>query len=546
MHFNRREMENKRWLAIIGVAVVVIIIAMIVVNTTRRDPVSFALITTSDLQSQIVPFETEIDGRKLTVGGFARIASAARKAREGADQYLILSSGDDLIAPLLTVFGGVPEMIGMSAAGYITAAPGNHEFDRGDSVFATALKHAGFRVVASNMEFEHEYLKERVKKNIQWNLGDKRVFIFGLMTPDFVRVTNARGVSVDEDIITVARKQVEIGHAASADIIVAITHIGLDLDRKLAAEVPGIDIIVGGHSHEFAYETVGKTIIVQDGAKGSHLGVLRFELNDGAIVEPSWELVLLDSTVGADAEIDSIMNTYWSAMNDSLGQPVGSALVGLDARKSSVRAGESNLGDMIADSWLGWFAGADIALVTGGSIRGDQIYPAGELTYLDINSIMPFRNEVLRTELTGAQLARTLELSASAIHVEGDDCPDSCRVAYGGFLQVAGVRFTIDLSKAPFKGIFDGRNVSSVIDSGDRVSNIKVKSGDKWLPIDPILKYDVLVNSWTASGGDGHYVFLDSTVVKTPTSMYSTDVLAGYIEKHNPVAPKTDGRIDLR
>lgn len=433
----------------------------------------------------------------------------------------------------------------MTMAGYIGYCPGNHEFDLGADVYAEALQYAGFVAVAANMEFKNEYLDKRIKDYYRLLADEYTIHIFGLMTPDFERVTNGKGVEVNPDFIDVARKQVNIAKREKCDMIIAITHIGADLDRKLARVVPEIDVIVGGHSHEFVYEKVGETIIIQAGAGGSHIGVLRFDFDGKRISNDSWETVLLDSTIGADPEIDSVVSYYMSALQESLGQKIGSTEVELDARKSTVRGGESALGNLVTDSWLAWFEDADIAVINGGSIRGDRIYPAGNLNYLDITSILPFRGEIIEAKISGELIEQMLELSASALRVEGDNCPDTCRVAYGGFLQVAGIRFDIDLSRPPYQAVYDNRTASSIVDSGDRVSNVHVKANDDWISIYPEREYKVLINNWLASGGDGYYVFVDEAIEKKPTTVYTTDVLVDYIKNNSPISPEVEGRINI-
>ena len=153
-------------------------------------------------------------------------------------------------------------------------------------------------------------------------------------------------------------------------------------------------------------------------------------------MNPTWEKILLDSTVGYDPEIRDLVADYMDKYKDRLGQVIGATTVDLDARKDVVRSRESNLGNLVADSWLAWFAVADIALVSGGSIRGDKTYSAGPITYL-------------------------------------------------------------------------------------------------------------IVNKWTASGGDGHYIFLGEDISKENTTMFTTDILAGHIQRHTSISPQIDGRIEF-
>ena len=507
---------------------------------------TIAIMSTADLQSAIAPYTVDDDGRHLTVGGLERVAEAARKVRSEADGSLLLSSGDDMIPPLLSIFHGEPEMRGMSLAGYDIVTPGNHEFDMGTEVYRNALNFASFEVVSANLIIDNHEVRDRVSSYVIKNVAGIKVGVFGMMTPNFLRICNPpEGVKVDEDIISRAQKAVENLVKEGCDLVIGLTHIGVELDRQLAKRVDGIDIIIGGHDHQYVYETCGNTIIVQDGARGVHLGVLRFTFRDNEIVNPTWEKILLDSTVGYDPEIRDLVTGYMDKYKARLGQVIGKTTVALDGRKNVVRSRESNLGNLVADSWLAWFSDADIALVSGGSIRGDKTYSAGSITYLTVNEILAFRNEVLSVEMNGTDLKQALEISASVLRVQGDGCPESDRGTSGGFLQVAGLRITIDLAKPPFCAVYSNRTVSKVTNSGSRIVRAEVYQNGLWAPLNPSATYTVLVNKWTASGGDGHYIFLGEDISKENTTMFTTDILADHIQRHTSISPQIDGRIKI-
>lgn len=99
-------MKNRGLVITIAFAVLVIIGMILYTNIVKTEPESFAILMTSDLQSQIAPFEMKVDDKKVEVGGIARIAAAADSVAETVDHYMLLSSGDDLMAPIYNVFGG--------------------------------------------------------------------------------------------------------------------------------------------------------------------------------------------------------------------------------------------------------------------------------------------------------------------------------------------------------------------------------------------------------------------------------------------------------
>lgn len=546
-------MKNKKWLwSLLTMVLLGVSLTVLLSSTGQKNPAqtstetTIAIMTTADLQSSITPYTIDQDGKQLTVGGLERIASAAKKVRSQVDGALLLSSGDDLIPPLFSIFHGEPEMRGMSLAGYDIVAPGNHEFDVGADAYKDALNFATFPLVSANLIVDNQKLRDRIRPYIIKNIGQIKIGVFGMMTPDFLKVCSpGDGTRVDQDIISVAQKAVDSLLQEKCDLIIALTHIGIELDRQLAKEVDGIDIIVGGHDHEYFYETHGNTIIVQNGSRGRYLGVLRFTFTDGEIVNPVWEKILLDSTVGYDPEVRHLIAPYMVEYKNRLGQVIAKSSVDLDARKDVVRRNESNLGNFIADSWLAWFTHADIALINSGAIRGDKVYPAGPITYLTVNEIIPFRNEVVSVEMNGADLKQLLEISASALRVQGDECPDNGRAGSGGFFQMAGLKITIDLSKPSFCAVYLQRGISKLINPGSRIIKAEVYLDGSWTPLDSSATYTVIVNEWTASGGDGYYILLEKDIPKENTSMFSNDILAGYIKRHTPISPQIEGRINF-
>ncbi len=510
-------------------------------------PVEIAIMTTADLQSCIVPYTVVIEGDTLTVGGLERIAAASNQIRSEVDGSLLLSSGDDLMGPLFSLLEGEPEIRGMSMAGYDVVTPGNHEFDRGVEVYKNAISFSDFDIVSANLIIDDQELDSRIHPYVIKDIADLKIGIFGMMTPELLKVCNipGGGATVNQDIVKLADNIVNELKKAKCDIIIGVTHVGFTFDMELAREVDGIDIIVGGHDHEYIYETVGSTIIVQDGSRAKYLGVLRFIYDKGEIHNLIWQTVLLDSTVGYDPAIKDLMAQYMELYNDSLGVFIGESTVELDTRRDIVRSRETNTGNIIADSWLDWFADADISLVNAGAIRGDQIYPAGPITYLTANEVLPFRNEVYMVQLTGSELKQVFETSASVLRITDDGCPDTCRASDGGFLQVGGVRITIDTTQAPFCAIYSGREVSEIISVGSRIVNIEVYQNDSWTTLDTSTTYTILTNSWIAIGGDGHYIFRSKNIQKENTTLITTDLFTSYIQSHTPVAPKVEDRISF-
>ncbi len=545
----------------IKVAVTVLSVMLfiaVVITGCRRSNVEVAIITTADLQSKVVPYCTKIkiEGKdqEILVGGLERISSLAKKIESEVDCSLFVSTGDDLMGAFYDKFKGIPEIKAMNMAGYDVATPGNHEFDFGVDLYVNAIKNARFDIVSSNLIIRNETLSQLIKPYIIKEIKGLKIGIFGLMTPELSEVSSVgEEVCVDKDIVGVAKEMVSTLKKKGATMIVALTHIGTPLDRELVKKVEGIHVIVGGHSHEYVYEIVEgpnrwKTVIIQDGACGEKMGVLRFNFN-GIVNNPRWQTVVLDKSVGKDEKIGKFLAVYIDEYNKDLGKPVGVSLIDLDARKNTVRRIESILGNLITDSWMHWFKTkgkhVDLALINGGALRGDRVYPAGPVVLKDLLDICPFGDTVMEATLTGAELLQILEISVSSLRVAGDDCAEGCRAQEGGFLQVSGIRFDVDEKNKPFCAVYDGRDVKKILSKGRRVVKAEILENGAWKSIDRNKEYTVLINSWLANGGDGYYIFR-GIKDKKDTTFPIVDLLFLYIKQNSPIDPKLEGRINFK
>ena len=516
------------------------------------DAPRLAIITTADLQSHIYARKQGSGGEAVTVGGMDRIASLARSVRSQVDGALLLSSGDDLMGFFYSLFGGQPEIESMNMAGYDVVAPGNQEFDFGIEYYAKAAALADFPILSANLNFSGSSLVDIVRPAVFRDVAGIRVGIFGLMNPALQSMSAVGdGVRVDQDPVAVAKRMVWWLRQRGAQMVVALSHCGTAWDRRIGREVCGIDLIVGGHSHQYIYETVNNPldqpcILVQAGAGGKKVGVLRFNYA-GRIVDPQWQLVELDESVGSVPAIKEYVDGYVSEMEQRLGEAIGSSEVALDGRREVVRSRESNLGDLVADAVADWFATDEgdppLVMISSGSLRGDRVFPAGPLSYRDVLTILPFGNTIVKTRMQGEQLLAVLEASASALGGAEVDCPLDERVESGGFLQLSrAFRVVIDPAAASFCARYEGRKVVAIINPGERIKSCEIRQQDgTWQALDPKAEYTVYVNSWVAVGGDGHYVFLD--LENEDTTDLVADLLASYIKHYSPIKPEVDGRL---
>jgi 5'-nucleotidase len=241
---------------------------------------------------------------------------------------------------------------------------------------------------------------------------------------------------------------------------------------------------------------------------------LNISKTTGAVESIDWRVIPVTDQTKDDPGF-STLNTKYGALLKELSQPVGGSSVDLDARSAAGRTQETNVGNLIADAFRA-ATGADVGLMNGGSIRADEIIAAGPLTKRDVLSILPFKNKVVKVELSGAILRQVLEHGVARSAEDAEP---------GRFPQVSGIRFTFDARRPP----------------GSRIVDLSINGK----PLDEKKTYTLATSDYVAlDGGDG-YAILKSARVLIPRGQAQLDseVLRAAIAAKKIIAPKTDGRI---
>ena len=237
---------------------------------------------TNDTHSQIDPYSYKKD---INVGGFLRREAAIREVRAENPNTLLLDAGDfSQGTPYFNIFKGYIEVRLMNAMGYDAATLGNHEFDNGSAALAARLKTADFPVVCANYLFANKKLAKVIKPYVIIERAGMRIGVFGLGVNlnGYVAPQIAREVTYLDPVET-SRKIVAELKAKNCDLIICLSHLGLDTnsdnDYLIALQVPEIDVIIGGHSHQELSEPVaiGNTHICQMTNRGKCFGVLTVE-----------------------------------------------------------------------------------------------------------------------------------------------------------------------------------------------------------------------------------------------------------------------------
>lgn len=462
-------------------------------------------------------------GSTELLGGAAYLAGAVDRLRPERPT-LLLAAGDMIQGNnWANLFYGKSSIELMNAMGFDAMVVGNHEFDFGQKVLLERIKEAGFPVLGANVQG-----LARLKPYVIKTIGGIRVAIIGVVTADTPVSTNPRnvaGLKFSPPEVVVARYLKEL--KGKADLMVVLSHLGYPEDRALAQKVPGIDVIIGGHTHTKleAPAVVNHTIIGQAWEHAKALGALDLDLKDGKIVKFAGHLEEIKPASGhADKEAQRIVAQYSRQVDALLDKVVGETEVDLDDEQ--VRTRETNLGDLVTDIMRA-AAGADAALINGGTIR-TSIH-RGKIKAKDIYAALPFDNYLVAIRLTGRQLREALEHGVSGLEERA-----------GRFPQVSGLSFTYRRS-APV---------------GSRVGEVWVQGQT----LDPGKEYVVATNDFLAAGGDGYRAFGEAlksgegyrkqggalaskNLAYCNPGTWLRDLVIDYIKTKKTVSPRIEGRI---
>ncbi len=487
---------------------VFILAASLLALGCRQKTTHLTILHLNDLHGHLEHFREDRESAEK-VGGIARIANLVKKTREEVNAeggHLILLCAGDILqgTPMSLIFKGEPDVTVMNYIKFDAMAIGNHEFDYGQENLKRLMGLASFPLLSANIVspatrklFAADYIVN--------SYDGLNVAIFGLTTDETPVATHPDNVADLEFLPPIeTAKDLVPNLREKAQVVIALTHIGFEMDEHLAQEVPGIDVIVGGHSHTRAESTthVGQTLICQAYEYGICLGRADIEVRGGRVVQSRSTLLPVDAAAGEDTLVSELVSSYADRLDKELARSVGTAAVRLDGERTSVRDRETNLGDLVTDA-MRQLTGADIAFTNGGSIRAS--IDAGEVTMREILTALPFEDKLVNLTLTGDQVASIVNQTAGL------------KSGSGGFLQVSGISFKVRNRKA---------------------SDIKVGGQ----PLDEKRNYRVATSEFLAAGGDGYKAFKQGTDYYN-TGLKISDVVVDHIRTKSEVGRKVEARI---
>jgi 5'-nucleotidase len=490
---------------------------------------------TADLQGMMNPstqkFDLDGDGKKekVEMGGMAYISTVYKKLKKENPNTVIVSTGDDLMNKYFHMYKGKAIFSLLSDADIDLYVFGNHEFDKGSKVLAEALQDTSFTPICSDLDVSDSALKGKCEPYLIKEIDGVRVGFFSLMTEDLPLVTSERDVRIITDNISTAEKMVKLLKEKGVNVIVVLSHIGYKQDVALEKQVKGIDLIFGGHSHEYVKEIghIRKTAIVNGGEQGTQVIKIDLPLDKDLKVlnkEVTMTKIPVTTTLESDEKIAKKIAEYQKGFPDAI--VLGQTKTPWNLSSDEIRKNESAVADMINDLMRKKFK-VDIVLNNAGAFRGSKIYNEGNITDTMLKEIDEFGNYAYMLKLKGKYLKEILERSAASY-------------GEGGLMQVSGLKYRISLPEQA-QQIKDRK----VVKAGHRVDSIKILQEGKWVDVDPEKTYTVLSNSFIVNNeGDGYFWFkkYGTELKNTFTTFYS--IMAEFIETHKELSPKPkDGRL---
>lgn len=468
---------------------------------------------------------------------YAAIAALKKSIEDTGRDVLLVDAGDHIQG---TAYGSMDDGATiielMNEAGYDLATPGNHEFDYGMARAKAVLREADFPYVSCN------WVDLRTGFNVLpsvkfFFVGGRKIAFVGVTTPEtFTKSTPAYfmndaqtkyiydilGGEDGQKLYDAVQEAIDKAEFWGADTIIGLGHLGVDpssspwTSEEVIAHTHGFTAFIDGHSHTVmankqVTDASGKAVtLTQTGSYFKNIGKMTVGA-DGTITTE-----LIDTYEGLDAAVAATASNWISAVDDMLGEEiaVGDTKFYINdpaTGKRRIRSGETNLGDFVADGIYTYFneieeLHCDVAIMNGGGIRTDV--EAGPWSFKTCKTVSPFGNVACLMSVTGQQIQDALEFGARFAGAEGKE--------NGGFLQVAGARYTIHTG-TPNTVQTNDKNVWTGSAATPRVSNVEIydKTTGTYQPLDPNATYALAGMNYTLRNlGDGFAMFDGATLIK--------------------------------
>ncbi len=507
--------------------------------------------------------------------GYTSVASLKEYYESVTPYVTLIDNGDSIQGDVIGAVSKGEYVIDlMNIVGYDLAILGNHEFDYGMDRIAELAEKADFTYIDCNIDYKGsaENKLDFLYPYAIVEYGETSVAFIGIATPNSISSSTPTYFQENGEFVydfnagengaklyTRVQETIDTAIAEGADYVVLLTHLGInDEDAPYRSidvinNTTGVDAVLDGHSHSVIPQMLvpdaeGYLVpLSSTGTKLAYVGLLTIDPNYGTV-----NTTLLSGAGLTSEAFETASAKTIAAFEERVNEVVASTNVPLNITDKDgiriVRSRETNLGDLCADAYRS-LGDADIALVNGGGIRAN--IDEGDITYAEVIAVHPFGNMLTVVNATGQQILDALEWTSRATQADYKDAQGNAVGEFGGFLQVSGLRYTIDTSvESPAVADSNGMFFGLTEDVPYRISDVQVEQNGEWVDIDPEATYKVASHNYLLkSGGDGTTMFQgDEILINESMSDYQvlityiTDVLNGDLSAY----AEPQGRITVK
>lgn len=422
-----------------------------------------------------------------------------------------------------------------NATHIMASAAGNHEFDLYKEDLVDALKGNDYKLLGVNLKVpntfkENKEIRKEVTNSYVQEINGTKYGVIGVMPFDFMFHLSDQNEYADFEILPIEKtipliqKEVDKFKEQGINKVVLLSHAGLAADREIAQSVEGIDVIIGGHTHDlvkgikegknlfYSKKTGEPTIITQAGRNGDYFGVLNLEFDDKGVITSAQNNV----TKTAPFEKSLIMKYL---VDKIIGKPKVVGTIKSAPKHEHTLVSENPSADFVLDAERSEL-GVDLVLINSGNFRSS--FEPGELTDRDLKTLTPFDNKVWVIKLTEKEIVDALKIGAKSI-TEEDNMP--------GIVQCSGLKYTMTKSG-------EVKNITYIDKDGSEKSiDINNPSATKI--------YSVATDDYVAKGGNGYFQNKEDSII-TKYNFDKNKLVADYLRKLNaPVDIRLDNRITI-
>lgn len=448
---------------------------------------------------------------------YAKVAALRDECyAKGATTVVLVDAGDfSQGSPYVSLSKGATAVEMMNAVGYDIVTLGNHEFDYGFPQLKTNMDSGKAKFMVSCINLVDDKGDPIYNPDATAPITDDNgntlfnLTIFGVATPETMTKANPalmKGINFlqGEKLYDAAKAGIKIAREeGKSDIVIALGHLGVDdssaPNRSIdfMQNVPGVDFFIDGHSHTVMTASKENKMIQSTGTGLAYVGAII--IDDASKSIESNGLLDLSNYEKEDATVKALADKIIADVKAEYGQVFAKTEVDLNGEKAANRTAETNMGDLITDAMM-WAIRTKapsvdmtnaVAITNGGGIRAS--IKKGDITKLNVNTVLPFGNTLAVVYVKGSELLEALEASTFCT-------PESL----GGFPQFAGMQ--VELNTAPKYDANADTYPGSTYHGPKSINRITIKSING-KAFDPNATYAVITNNFMAAGGDTYYAF---------------------------------------